>query len=61
MGQPITPWLQTCKARYSTKQHEIKLSTREKNDAVKRCHKPETYEAAASITQHSFTPNFLNK
>lgn len=51
MVQPIAPRLQVYTAHYCTKQHEIKLSTRE-NDAIKRHGKPELYEEAG-VTQHT--------
>lgn len=52
MVQPIAPRLQTCTARYSTKQHKIKSRSRE-NDATKRRGKHDIHEAAAGVTQHA--------
>lgn len=56
--QPITPRLQACTACYCTKQHNIKLSTRE-NDEIQRLHKHKMYEAAASVTRHTVLQYFF--
>lgn len=51
MVQPAAPGLQACTARYCTKQHEVKSSTRE-NAAIKTCIKHELYEAVVGVTRH---------